>query len=212
MVKQQPQQEERPYSRKAETSQVQCGNLRVFGLNLDGGFRIPRFRACQGVLYYVDFLLRDGKELLVAAGDEGVVVFSWQSVLDCAARGKHDESPTRLANYKPHTSHEIVEVNGFDTDQDGHIYGAAGDAFGCYKWDMETEKVLKTYPSAQRGYLHTVKVPPSTSGPGHVNVLIGGEDGIMVSSRPMFPIPSIAVLLNMSSTKGNLGCQARQSC
>lgn len=80
--------------------------------------------------------------------------------------------------FKPYPSamEASVEVNEFVLLRGGNfLYGAAGDAFGCYKWDLETEKVVTTYKSSKRGgYLHTVDQVPNSN-----LLLTGGEDGIL---------------------------------
>jgi hypothetical protein len=93
----------------------------------------------------------------------------------------------------------MVEINDFALDHDNtdpyHIYGAAGDAFGCYKWNLERGEVVATYRpqnnnhnglSRKRNgnsgyycngdnYLHTVNM--TTSHP-HA-ILLGGENGTL---------------------------------
>jgi hypothetical protein len=81
---------------------------------------------------------------------------------------------------------------------DNYMYGASGDAFGCYKWDLTTGQIVATYhhhnsydyyltkmqhssPTSlrttctnQNNYLHTVEHVPDTN-----LILTGGEDGIL---------------------------------
>ena len=65
-------------------------------------------------------------------------------------------------------------------DENSFLYGASGDSFGCYKWDTETETLLKTYSSPKGGYLHTLNVlPESTTAGGHSVLLMAGEGGFL---------------------------------
>jgi hypothetical protein len=91
---------------------------------------------------------------------------------------------------------QMVEINDFALDHDNadpyHIYGAAGDAFGCYKWNLERGEVVATYRPqnnnnglsrrrngnsgyCNNNYLHTVNM--TTSHP-HA-ILLGGENGTL---------------------------------
>jgi hypothetical protein len=81
----------------------------------------------------------------------------------------------------------VGEINDCLVDGN-YLYGACGDAFGCYKWDLETTKVVTTFRSKQRnsgksngpfggrqsGYFHTIAKVPSSN-----LVLTGGENGFL---------------------------------
>jgi hypothetical protein len=81
----------------------------------------------------------------------------------------------------------ICEINDCLVDGN-YVYGACGDAFGCYKWDLETTKVVTTFRSKQRnsgksngpfggkqsGNFHTIAKVPSSN-----LVLTGGESGFL---------------------------------
>lgn len=65
-------------------------------------------------------------------------------------------------------------------DDNRYLYGAAGDAFGCYKWDVETGTCTTYNTTTTTGgggfhnYLHTLDCVP------HTNLLLtGGEDGML---------------------------------
>lgn len=84
---------------------------------------------------------------------------------------------------------EAIEINSSSySRQDRILYGAAGDAFGCYQWDLETEKLLGSFGGmsgfwgdGHRDYLHSVKVVEESAGAALNCVITGGEDGMMVS-------------------------------
>jgi hypothetical protein len=139
---------------------------------------IARFVASTGVLYSIGFIHRHASLLLGTCGDEGVKLFSWSAIESLIDDPAAEVTP--LSQYRPHTSHTVVEVNDFTSDENFFLYGASGDGFGCYKWDIESEKLIKTYESPKRGYLHSVEVLPSSTNPGgHSVLLMGGEDGVL---------------------------------
>jgi hypothetical protein len=139
---------------------------------------IVKFQASKGKLYSIGFIDLPLATMLAVCGDEGVLIYSWRDISDL----KNDSATVLkpVQHLKPYKSPNVVEINDFDYDEDNHLYGASGDAFGCYKWDLESEKILKTYPSKNGGYLHTLKVlPSSSSDASHSTLLFGGEDGIL---------------------------------
>jgi hypothetical protein len=96
-----------------------------------------------------------------------------------------------IATFKPHPSPatsfgESVEINSTTYSKwDNIIVGSAGDLFGCYQWDIATEKLLGTFGGISRfdyrrgghkDYLHVVKSLPETVG-GSSQYVTGGEDG-----------------------------------
>lgn len=92
----------------------------------------------------------------------------WMEMLD----GNRTTPPEAIRHYKPYRSLSTVEINDFSI-ANNHVFGAAGDSFG-YKWDLETLKILATYPAAKRGYLHSIQCMPNDN-----TVLMGGEDGFL---------------------------------
>ncbi len=105
-----------------------------------------------------------------------------------------------VTKFRPHPSPglsfgEAIEINSTSySRKDDVLYGAAGDAFGCYQWDLETEKLLGTFGGMSgfnRGivraghtdYLHSVRVGEESAGAGSNCVITGGEDGNLVSGR-----------------------------
>ncbi|KAL7530262.1 hypothetical protein ACHAWF_003306 [Thalassiosira exigua] len=97
-----------------------------------------------------------------------------------------------VATFQPHPSPaasfgEPIEINSTSfIEQDGTLFGAAGDVFGCYRWDLATETLLGTFGGASRydggghrDYLHVVKALPEEASGGSRVVVTGGEDGNM---------------------------------
>jgi hypothetical protein len=139
---------------------------------------IVNFKASKGVLYSIGFLHQPISLILGVCGDDGILLFSWSDIKSLVDDPSFEVTP--LSQYRPHKSKTVVEINDFVLDEDLCLYGASGDAFGCYKWDTESETLLKTFESPKGGYLHTVQTLPSSTTPGgHSLLLIGGEDGIL---------------------------------
>jgi hypothetical protein len=81
----------------------------------------------------------------------------------------------------------FAEINCIALDGN-FMYGASGDAFGCYKWDLITGQIVANYHhmyclqalkgaprnSGRINYFHTVELVNGTS-----ILLTGGEDGIL---------------------------------
>eukprot|EP00579_Thalassiosira_antarctica_P017437 CAMPEP_0201948712 /NCGR_PEP_ID=MMETSP0903-20130614/55605_1 /ASSEMBLY_ACC=CAM_ASM_000552 /TAXON_ID=420261 /ORGANISM="Thalassiosira antarctica, Strain CCMP982" /LENGTH=450 /DNA_ID=CAMNT_0048491905 /DNA_START=80 /DNA_END=1428 /DNA_ORIENTATION=+ len=170
------------------------------------------------VLYDLQFIqTSSGDHLLVASGDPGIIIYKWcdfEAAIDVARddddggndkkpkcqdpqRNKHltiVESIHPITTFRPHPSPatsfgESVEINSTSySTADGILFGAAGDAFGCYQWDLDSEKLLGTFGGASRldggrghrDYLHVVKTIPENEGVGSSRyVITGGEDGNM---------------------------------
>ena len=149
-------------------------------------FRMPlaRVKISNGVLYSMKMEEVDSsKEILIFSGDEGTMIFDWsQSILETAINDKTASWKPR-AQFTPNPSplEKTIEINQacFDAGQK-HLFGAAGDMFGCYKWNLETEQLLHTYRSPNRGYLHTVLLLSNhDSERNDHHLLMGGEDGIL---------------------------------
>lgn len=147
---------------------------------------IVKFQASKGKLYNISFLDLGTSTVLGVCGDEGVKLFSWYDIETLMKKDGNDDDdsvvppPEPLSQFQTHKSPTTIEINDFTYDDDYYLYGASGDAFGCYKWDMEAQTILKTYESSRGGYLHTVQaLPASTTAGGHSVLLMGGEDGVL---------------------------------
>ncbi|KAL3809203.1 hypothetical protein ACHAXA_005410 [Cyclostephanos tholiformis] len=97
-----------------------------------------------------------------------------------------------IVTLKPHPSPVAhcggsIEINSTCYNKaDDTIVGAAGDMFGCYQWDVATERLLGTFAGVStrsdygrcghKDYLHVVKSLPGTGG-GSSYYVTGGEDG-----------------------------------
>lgn len=133
------------------------------------------------VLYDVQFIESSGDTLLVVSGDPGILVYKWSAFLN-AMDGNILLEP--IAKFKPHPSPsdafgEPVEINSTSYSAvDNLLYGAAGDSFGCYQWDLESEKLVGTFGGGggnrcNGDYLHDVMSVPNNNN----LVLTAGEDG-----------------------------------
>ncbi|KAL7527346.1 hypothetical protein ACHAXR_001908, partial [Thalassiosira sp. AJA248-18] len=164
------------------------------------------------VLYDLQFIQAShGDHLLVVSGDPGTLIYKWshfEAVIAAAMDGDEAcmsaKKPTcqdpqskdlfqvisPITTFRPHPSPsfgESVETNSTSYNKsDGILFGAAGDAFGCYQWDLTTEQLLGTFGGASRfdgcghrDYLHVVKAIPENEGVGSRYVITGGEDGNM---------------------------------
>lgn len=160
------------------------------------------------VLYDLQFIeLSNGDHLLVASGDPGILIYKWSHFEErmpfgsptkppCQDPCSKDQSPnqiTPITTFHPYPSPSIqcgesVEINCTSYNKsDNILYGAAGDLFGCYQWDLATEQLLGTFGGSSRlghgightDYLHVVKSISGTDGalPGSQCVITGGEDG-----------------------------------
>ena len=170
----------------------------------------------SNVLYDLKFIqTTNGEHLLVVSGDPGILIYKWsyfEGAIAAAIDVGGDEQPkpkkpkcqdpqpprlstdeiTPITTFKPHTSPTTsfggsVEFNSTSYSKtDDILYGAAGDVFGCYQWDLATETFLGTFGgggssryngSGHRDYLHVVKTIPDAEGMGSRYVMTGGEDG-----------------------------------
>jgi hypothetical protein len=131
----------------------------------------------SGCLYSIQFWETNHKIWMFLCGDDGVWGYDWKhwrQLLD--GTNTTTIEPKVEIHCKPHPCpyKGMVEINDFTVFANGaYILGAAGDAFGGYKWDMETQKLLHNYPSAKKGKLNTITC--IENGP----VLMGGQDGII---------------------------------
>jgi hypothetical protein len=151
---------------------------------------LVREQVSNGVLYSIQVIQHSNERvLLVVAGDDGVFVYDWnQDILSRLEGTQTGHTAAKkplvpLAHFRPHPSatEARIEINSVQLN-DSHLFGAAGDAFGCYKWDLATEKLVANYRSPHHGYLHSVELVPNAAagGGGPSNLLLtGGEDGIL---------------------------------
>lgn len=124
-------------------------------------------------MYSVDFIESSQQQtLLIVSGDDGVLGFDWLQWLEMLEGARKTPPPPPLLHCRPHRSLSTVEINDLSVS-DKYIFGAAGDSNG-YKWDLETQKILATYPATRRGYLHSIQCMPTDN-----TVLMGGEDGVL---------------------------------
>ena len=119
---------------------------------------------------------------LVVSGDDGVMILDWDTQI--LPLMEQNVSKQRTVSYSvkpkahlkafPSAFEKYIELNDF-VISDNYLFGAAGDAFGCYKFDLETEKVVTNYrEKGNTGYLQTVEILPGAN-----HLLFGGEEGIL---------------------------------
>mmetsp|Transcript_29335 Transcript_29335/g.43268 ORF Transcript_29335/g.43268 Transcript_29335/m.43268 type:complete len:426 (-) Transcript_29335:1312-2589(-) len=129
----------------------------------------------NGMLYSIKFLHVQKSLLLGVSGDDGILLYSWDDVQ--ALTIDPSKTPEPKHHFKPPSLHPKMEINDFDIDDDLNIFGAS--EVGC-KWNIESGKLSCSYASSKNGYLHTIKVlPSSTFQGGHSIMLMGGEDGTL---------------------------------
>jgi len=145
-----------------------------------------------GKLYAIKMETIESKKFLIVSGDDGVLVFNWdtdiaekiqsqQRQLSSSTLKKSEAMSSPTMRFKPHPSpleSRGIEVNDFQVLQgansnNNYLFGAAGDSFGAYKWDMTTGQLIKNYTSPGGGYLHAVQILPGDSS----TLLAGGEGG-----------------------------------
>jgi WD40 repeat protein len=170
-----------------------------------------------GVLYACKMVKRsDDVWWLVVSGDDGILILDWNGdILPKINKNVH-LSPTFQKQFRPFPSpfEPSIEVNDF-VIHGNYLYGAAGDAFGCYKWDLATDKLVTTYKStAGGGYLHTLDLVANSN-----LLLLGGEDGSLgiwdisqdkiVDTIDMNPSSSLQTKKRRASTRWISSCKAR---
>lgn len=144
-------------------------------------------------------------------GDHGISIYLWEDIVAKLSQTQTKKSMNNvqiienikpISQYKAYPSISIrssalgnnssnnnilcsntPEINYTAVDESRNvIYGASGDLFGCYQWDLESGKLLSTLSSASSSkgskkhhedYLHAICAVPGSSG----QVLTAGEDG-----------------------------------
>jgi len=172
------------------------------------------FQVCNGILYDVKFVskndtstnLSSSSSLLITCGENGVFIFHWNDIRTAMTKAmsvsmsryiKNDSSnvqnvisPISVLHPHPTISPTPIEINRISYDHtSGYLYGAAGDMFGGYIWDLKTSTLLGTLGGRKDGgggvkqqirhtdYLHTIKAISSYNSPSSHLVMTGGEDG-----------------------------------
>lgn len=142
---------------------------------------LKSIRAAKENHSFYDIQFIPDKELLIVYGDPGILLYKWSDIQRALQSSQSDIQP--IATFHPHPSpcREAIEINSTSYDaQNNVLYAASGDGFGCYQWDLETERLLGTFGRSNRGehvdYLHTVRVVGE-------HVITGGEDGKMVRRK-----------------------------
>jgi len=166
----------------------------------------------RGILYNLKIISLQNQPYLLVCGEHGISLYKWQDTVSYV-RPNYTQTISLKADmeYKPHllvspfdvslsSCYSHAEINSMDYDDTSStLYGASGDALGCYKWDLESGELLGTFGRScgggggggggrynqkrlvkgHHGYLHCVKVVPSVMSGGANTVLTGGEDGKM---------------------------------
>eukprot|EP00804_Cyclotella_cryptica_P025659 CCRYP_002878-RA/>CCRYP_002878-RA protein AED:0.20 eAED:0.20 QI:44/1/1/1/1/0.66/3/4316/292 len=121
------------------------------------------------ILYDVQFLQNTNTShsplLLAVSGDPGILLYKWSDFERAISQVEQQQNdhpsstdstkvrPTimeipPLTCFRPHPSPTIESIEMNSTSLDGFhnwLYGAAGDGFGCYQWDLESERLLGTF-------------------------------------------------------------------
>jgi len=137
-------------------------------------------------LFSIEFQIIDSRIYLLVSGYDGILMYDWRDILAQHQTFilKDERKPTRIISvnpvrkFSPYPSPRcgLAEVNTFSVDNRNKLlYGACGDMYGCYQWDLETRTLLTTLKGGHDNYLHSVKVVQD----GSSVVLTGGEDGKM---------------------------------
>jgi hypothetical protein len=152
------------------------------------------------------------KTWIVVSGDDGVHIIDWEteivprlqeassSTFHYSTRPGTTLLPKKdlvqpCMTFRPHPSIIPTEINDFVVTQNA-LYAAAGDAFGCYKFDLETQTLVTTYnhlgrkstTTKQKNHHPTTIITPmyTVALTDHDQMLLlGGESGqlAMVETR-----------------------------
>lgn len=181
------------------------------------------FKVCDGILYDVKFveMTSSSSSLLITCGECGVYVYCWDDIWSVLSNKNNTtastfttkNAATTILEMKPisvmhtHPTASSVqlptEVNRISYDEvNSYLYGASGDFFGGYIWDINTSSLLGTlgrntgikgrvleqqqHRNSSRhrdgcgyhlNYLHTIKAVSSTHSPSNHLVLTGDDGG-----------------------------------
>jgi len=203
--------------------------LNVVSLSLSNSFYFIscRFSVNQGKLYSIKLERVQDKSLLIVSGDEGVSVFDWdKDIWKAHLQSASPKTSTKtmslnpLSTFQPHPSPleaKGIEVNEIELVQQGsksYLFGAAGDSFGAYKWDLSTKRLVANYATTCGGYLHAIRLLPSDDGSDAKQTLLtGGEGGKLsfwdvsadklIDKVDLTTVTSASTLSTLSSSKSN---------
>ena len=212
-----PQQQGNTYLVACTSSGLICVWDSKGGATTEPIIRVEAYK----VLYDVQFIESSGDTLLVVSGDPGILVYKWSMFLNAMDDNYNDGNVVQLepiTKFKPHQSpsDEPIEINCTSYSAvDGMLYGGAGDAFGCYQFDLQSEKLVGTFGGAgnrckgHSDYLHDV-----LSIPIHNNlVLTAGEDGAIAlwDGKERKLIEMIDVQNTMNKNKHSVSWQIQQN-
>jgi hypothetical protein len=142
-----------------------------------------RQKICDGKLYSIKSETAGTKRLLIVSGDGGVWVLDWDKDIDLQQTDPQRPSPT--VQFKTHPSpleSQSIEINDIQILEGRYLFGAAGDSFGVYKWDIESAKLVSNYMSpgtSSSGYLHSIQLVPGEGNSPPSTLLAGGEGGVV---------------------------------
>ncbi|GAX22263.1 hypothetical protein FisN_25Lh073 [Fistulifera solaris] len=174
-----------------------------------------RFQLTKGSLYSLKIQSDAEHTWLIVGGDGGVWLFDWNDVQGALNNSSAFNQPPKHNHFPLHPSPHEAAIDVNDTCfQNGCLFGAAGDNFGCYKWDVATGKLITTYPSK---FLQTLTLVPDTN-----LLLTGGEEGVLSLwdtqqdrrvDQLEIPYPSSKGSTNSIEKRGALpNCQTRLTC
>mmetsp|Transcript_18581 Transcript_18581/g.23587 ORF Transcript_18581/g.23587 Transcript_18581/m.23587 type:complete len:431 (-) Transcript_18581:57-1349(-) len=174
---------------------------------------IPNYRKGKqnGTLYNLQILSLNEQPHLLLCGEHGISLYKWNNLLSYISKNAtytYTISITQEESYTPHVlsplersfchddNYTHAEINSMSyCTTSSTLYGASGDGFGCYKWNLErggtpvgtfgrgvvkgqggrrSRKEGTTTRRGHEGYLHSVKVIPDSN-----MVLTGGDDGAL---------------------------------
>lgn len=223
-------------------------NEQVYDPQPSSAFSMPG-AAGDYTLYAMKLIHHDSKRLLLVAGDGGVFVFDWDEQMaphlpkDPSAPGRRSTPviipltprhhfPTHPSPYQTSTTLP-TECNDICYNE-SLVYAAAGDAFGGYCWNLETQQLVTTYRAAGLDQLYTVShnnnmlllagdgptihlydvraknksiasITPPSSPPYHLCSSLAVDDWAMVGGGATIHIPTQRVVYEWN-TKDTVHC------
>ncbi len=153
------------------------------------------FKVSDRTLYDVHFVEKSQQQsFLITCGDMGVFLYHWNDILKAMTN-----KPSRKTSYQneikpvaimypyPTSSPVPTEVNRISYDStNGYLYGACGDLFGGYIWDVNTSKLIgalsqRNQNQSHKSYLHTIKTVFSTNNNDKNKhfIITGDESGVV---------------------------------